>query len=290
MNLSTTAPRTKDWFIKRFNRFMGYSVLILVTVFLAAPVFFMVVASLKVDSEYLTYPIKIFPSVPQWNNYRLVFTMTPFAKIALRTGALAITYALIITGISSMCGYAFARYRVPGSSRLFSLVISMLIVPGIVLTIPQFILFARLKLTNTYWPWYLWAITGSPFFIFMFRQFFLGFPREIEEAAEVDGCGPFRIFWQIFLPNSKPVLATVMIFAFNNVWGDYLTPLIYLNFSKTLLGVALAGAFKDPVGNDLKTVSLAASVIYILPMVVVFFFAQKNILQGVVTSGLKGSW
>jgi ABC-type glycerol-3-phosphate transport system permease component len=122
----------------------------------------------------------------------------------------------------------------------------------------------------------------------MFRQFFLGFPKEIEEAAEVDGCGPFRIFWQIFLPNSKPVIATVMIFAFNGVWGDYLTPLIYLNFNKTLLGVALAGAFKDPVGNELKTISLAASVIYIIPMVVIFFFAQKNILQGVVTSGLKG--
>jgi ABC-type glycerol-3-phosphate transport system permease component len=288
MNLSTTAPRTKDWFIKRFNRFMGYSVLILVTVFLAAPVFFMLVASVKVDAEYMTYPITVFPSVPQWENYRLVFSMTPFAKIALRTGMLAISTAVITTFISSMCGYAFARYRVPGSSRLFSVVISLLIVPGIVLLIPQFILFARLKLTNTYWPWYLGALTGSPFFIFMFRQFFLGFPIEIEEAAEVDGCGPFRIFWQIFLPNSKPVIATVMIFAFNGVWGDYLTPLIYLSVNKTLLGVALAGAFKNPQGADLKTVSLAASVIYILPMIVIFFFAQKSILQGVVTSGLKG--
>jgi ABC-type glycerol-3-phosphate transport system permease component len=145
-----------------------------------------------------------------------------------------------------------------------------------------------LKLTNTYWPWILAALGGTPFYIFLFRQFFLGFPKELEEAAEVDGCGPFRIYWQIFLPNSKPVFATVMIFAIVAVWSDYLTPLIYLSANKTLLGVALAKAFKNPQGFDLKTVSLAASTLYIIPLIIVFFFAQKYILKGVVTSGLKG--
>ncbi len=278
----------KGWFLKRFNRGMGYTTLIITSLFLIAPVFFMVIASFKQDAEYMRYPIVIFPNEWQWSNYSLVFTMTPFAKIALRTGLLAISTAVISAISSSLSGYAFARYKVPGSKQLFSVVIATLIVPGIVTLIPQFIIYARIHLTNTFWPWYIGAVTGSPFFIFMFRQFFLGFPKELEEAAEVDGCGPFRIYWQIFMPNAKPVIATVIIFAVIGVWGDYLMPLIYLSSNKTLLGVALASAFKNPQGVELYTVSLAASVIYIIPLVIVFFFAQKYILQGVVTSGLKG--
>ena len=274
---------------KRVNRFLAYSLLILTSLILIAPVFFMVISSLKVDAEYLTYPIRVFPTTPQWQNYQQVFTMTPFVQVALRTAILALSTATISAFISSLVGFAFARYSdVNGNKQLFGLVVAMLIVPFIVILIPQFILYARLKLTNTYWPWILGALAGSPYNIFMFRQFFLGFPKELEDAAEIDGCGPFQIYWKIFLPNSKPVIATVMIFGFMYVWGDYLMPALYLNASKTLLGVTLATAFKNPQGFDLKTVSLAASVIYILPMIIVFFFGQKHILKGVVTSGLKG--
>ena len=278
----------KGWLQKRFGRVFGYSILILTSLFLISPVFFMTVASFKFDEEYMAYPIVVFPEIWRWENYSLIFELTPFAKIALRTGVLAVGTATINALVSSMVGYAFARYKVRGSSQLFGIVVAMLIVPYIVLLIPTFIIFARLKLTNTYWPWILGALGGSPFYIFMFRQFFLGFPRELEEAAEVDGCGPFRIFLQIFLPNAKPVFATVMIFAIIGVWGDYLMARIYLSSSKTLLGVALATAFKDPQGNTMDTVTLAASVLYIIPLIVVFFFGQKYILQGVVTSGLKG--
>jgi multiple sugar transport system permease protein len=275
--------------LKRINRGFGYSTLIITSVFLIAPVFFLLIASFKQDAEYMSYPIVIFPDNWQWENYRLVFTMTPFAKIAMRTGLIAISTAVISAFSSSLSGYAFARYKdVKGNKKLFSVVIATLIVPGIVTLIPQFIIYARLHLTNTYWPWYIGAVTGSPFYIFMFRQFFIGFPKELEEAAEVDGCSPLRIYWQIFMPNAKPVIATVIIFAVIGVWGDYLTPLIYLSSKKTLLGVALASAFKNPQGIELYTVSLAASVIYIIPLILVFFFAQKYILQGVVTSGLKG--
>jgi ABC-type glycerol-3-phosphate transport system permease component len=274
--------------MKRINRFLGYSLLILTSLILIAPVFFMVVSSLKIDAEYLSYPIRVFPTVPQWQNYRLVFEMTAFAEVALRTGVLALSVAILSALTSSMIGYAFARYNVPGSKQLFVLVIAMLILPFIVILIPQFIVYAKIKLTNTYWPWILGALAGSPFNIFLFRQFFLNFPKELEDAAEIDGCNPFQIYSQIFLPNAKPAIATVMIFTFMGVWGDYLAPSIYLNANKTLLGVTLATAFKNPQGFDLKTISLAASVLYILPMIIVFFFAQKHILKGVVTSGLKG--
>ena len=278
----------RGFIMKRVNRSFGYSILILTSLILIAPVFFMVVSSFKVDAEYLSYPIRIFPKVPQWQNYRLVFVMTDFAEVALRTALLAISVAAISAFISSMVGYAFARYNVPGNRQLFGLVIAMLILPFIVILIPQFIVYDKLKLTNTYWPWILGALAGSPFNIFLFRQFFLNFPKELEDAAEIDGCNPFQIYSQIFLPNAKPAIATVMIFTFMGVWGDYLMPAIYLNASKTLLGVTLASAFKNPQGAELKTISLAASVLYILPMIIVFFFAQKHILKGVVTSGLKG--
>jgi multiple sugar transport system permease protein len=278
----------RGWLQKRLGRVFGYAMLILTSLFLISPVFFMSIASFKLDEEYMKYPIVVFPEIWHWENYSTIFELTPFAQIALRTGLLAVGTAALTALVSSLVGYAFARYNVPGSSQLFGIVVAMLIVPFIVILIPQFMIYARLKLTNTYWPWILGALGGTPFYIFMFRQFFLGFPRELEEAAEVDGCGPFRIFLQIFLPNAKPVIATVMIFAIIGVWGDYLTPSIYLSANKTLLGVALATAFKDPAGNSMQTVSLAASVLYIIPLILVFFFGQKYILQGVVTSGLKG--
>jgi ABC-type glycerol-3-phosphate transport system permease component len=236
----------------------------------------------------MTYPIQLFAKVPQWANYQKVFILTPFLEIAWRTFLLGVSTAAISTFISAMGGYAFARYQVPGSKQLFSVIIAMLLLPYIVMLIPQFIMYAQLKLTNTYWPWFLGALGGSSGTIFMFRQFFFGFPKELEEAAEVDGAGPWRVFLQIFLPNAKPVLATAMIFGFNGVWGDYLTPLLLLNDDKTLLGVKMTKAFVNPHGAAYQTITMAANVIYILPLIVVFFFAQKYILRGVVTSGLKG--
>jgi multiple sugar transport system permease protein len=153
------------------------------------------------------------------------------------------------------------------------------------------VIFAKLGLTNSYWPWFLWGISASPFHIFLFRQFFTGIPKELEDAAEVDGAAPFRIFWQIFLPNAKAALATSFILNFVGVWGDWLAPVIYLDDSKTTLAVKLATATYsnpgDPTGQILVTLTLAAAVIYTIPPVIMFFIAQKNIMEGIVTTGLK---
>jgi ABC-type glycerol-3-phosphate transport system permease component len=154
--------------------------------------------------------------------------------------------------------------------------------------IPQFIVFSRLKLTGTYWPWVLWGLSGSASFIFLFRQFFLSFPRDLEDAAEVDGCNPLRIYWQVFLPNAKPALATAFIGGFVWVWGDWLTPVIYLTTANTTVAVKVASGYVNPQGFSLITVTLAASIIYTLPLIVMFFLGQRYILEGVVTSGLKG--
>jgi multiple sugar transport system permease protein len=284
----TMDMQNKGLLQKRLSNFGGYVILIIVTILITLPIVALIIGSFKQDADLIAYPIRILPKKYMWDNYIKVFQMTPFLKVATRTFLLSFGCSVIVTFISSMVGYGFARFNVPGNKQLFYVVIALLIVPGIITLIPQFLVFARLKMTNTYWPWILGALGGSPFFIFLFRQFFLTFPKELEEAAEVDGCNVLRIFLQIFLPNAKPILATVMFFAFLGYWGDYLMPLIYLNDEKTLLGVKLANGFINPKGIRLVTISLAANVYYILPMVIVFFIAQKNILKGVITSGLKG--
>jgi ABC-type glycerol-3-phosphate transport system permease component len=144
-----------------------------------------------------------------------------------------------------------------------------------------------MKIVNTYWPWFLWGLAGSAPQIFLFRQFFAAFPVELEDAAAVDGCSPFRTFWQIFLPNAKPVLAVATLFAFQWVWGDYFDQALLLSEDKATLAMKLASSFTDPHGNTLVTVTIAAIVIYIMPLVVAYFVSQRQIVKGIVMTGMK---
>jgi ABC-type glycerol-3-phosphate transport system permease component len=280
----------EGWLAKRVNLALGYGILLVTGLFLFIPIFFLLVNSLKNpdDSEFVTWPVRVFPAVPHWENFLQIFNRTNFGPIAGRTFLIAIGFALISTFMTALAGYGFARYQVPGSKRLYSIVIAMMFVPGMVLTIPQFIIFARLHLTNTYWPWLIWALVPGSVGIFLFRQFFMNFPKELEEAAEMDGASPWRIFLQIFLPNAKPVLSVSMIWNFSWVWGDYLTPLLFLSGEKTLLPVALQTAFLRPHSGSYVILTLAGNVIYCLPLIIAFFLAQKYILKGIVTTGLKG--
>ena len=280
--------RGDGWLFKQISRAMGYGILILTALFLFIPVFFLLVNALKMDSEFNTWPPKIFPSIPQWSNFVEIFQVTNFGQVAGRTFLLATMNAVVGTFVTSMVGYAFARYKVPGSKQLFSIVIAMMFIPGMIFTIPQFIIFARLHLTNTYWPWLIWSLLTGSVGIFLFRQFFMNFPQELEEAAEIDGAGHARIFFQIFLPNAKPVMAVSAIWGFSQVWSDYTMPLLFLDNQKTLLSVILQNSFIRPSGQAYLTLTLAANVIYMLPLIIAFFLAQKYILKGIVTSGLKG--
>jgi multiple sugar transport system permease protein len=267
---------------------LRYGPLSLAAVVFSLPVFWLLVTSLKRGSEFSATPLRILPEAPQWSNYQLAVTLADFPRFAWNSFFLASTYTVLVVATSALVGYGFARHRGPGRDRLFVLVLATMMVPNIVLFVPQFVLFARLELTNTYWPWILWALGASPFHVFLFRQFFLGFPKELEDAAEVDGAGPLRIFWQIFLPNSAPVLAASAIFAFLWVWSDYLYPILLLNDANTTLAVKLATAYRDPQGNPLQTVTMAGVVLYALPLVLVFFGAQRFIIRGIVTTGIRG--
>jgi len=267
---------------------LTYLILGLAAILILMPEIWLLVTSLKKNTEYLSPQFTLLPAVPQWDNYVHVFTMIPFLNYVRNSLVLGVTFTILCVTSSSLAGYAFARLRAPGRNMFFWIVIALLMIPAIVTVIPQFVIFSRIGLSGNYWPWILWGIGGSPFHIFLFRQFFTAFPRELEEAAELDGCGPFRIFREIFLPNAKPVLATSAILNFMWVWGDWFNPIIFLSDANTTLAAKLGYAYVTPQGQQLTPIVLAACVLYVLVPVAIFFLGQKYILQGIVTSGLKG--
>jgi ABC-type glycerol-3-phosphate transport system permease component len=288
---TNTAVARRDRATKRLRNGLSYVILYGVALVISTPVIWMLLSSFKSESEYTSYPPVLIPNPVRWDNYFNAVTWIPYFQFAWNSTLLAGVFSILTVVTSAMVGFAFARLDAPGKSRLFGIVVSLLMVPAIVTIIPQFVIFARIGITNTYWPWILWGLAASPFHIFLFRQFFTAIPKELEDAAEVDGAAPFRIFWQIFLPNAKPALATSFILNFVYVWGDWLAPIIYLSDAKTTLAVKLAAPTYTAPGNVsgyvFVTITLAAAVLYTIPPVIMFFFAQKNIMEGVVTSGLK---
>lgn len=267
---------------------LTFILLSVIAVIITIPVIWLVLTSLKSQDEYISETLQVLPRPPQWENYVLALTMIDFTRYARNSVFLSVMFATLTVATSSMAGYAFARIPAAGKSKIFPIVVALILIPGSIYIIPQFILFSQLRLVNSYWPWVLWAFGASPFHIFLFRQFFMAFPAELEEAAEVDGARTARVFLQIVLPNSYPALATSFILNFLYVWGDWVLPLLYLTESNMVLPVKLINAYVNPQGYPIVPPTLAASVLYILPPIIMFFIVQKYIMQGVVTSGLKG--
>ncbi len=272
---------------RRLNWLLLYGILIFWVTLLMLPVIWLLVSSFKTDAELISYPPRFFPKVWRFSNYVDVIAKYRFLTYAGRTIYLATMFMVTNVASCSLAGYAFARIQAPGRAYLFILMLASIMVPGIVTLIPQFVLYTRMKIINTYWPWFLWGLAGNGYQIFLFRQFFASFPVELEDAAAVDGCSPFRTYWQIFLPNAKPVLAVTGLFAFQWVWGDYFNQALLLTERKATLAMKLANAFVDPRGNPLVTITIAAIVIYVLPMIIVYFLGQRQIVEGIVTTGVK---
>lgn len=267
-----------------------HTILVITAIIVLIPIFWLVISSLKKESDLISETgLLLFSNPIQWENYIKAFTEIDYLKFARNSAFLAGMSATITMITSAMAGYAFARIKAFGREFLFSIVVVLILIPVGVYMIPQFILFSNLKIINTYWPWFLLAVGGSPFYIFLFRQYFRGFPKELEEAAEIDGANFFRIFVQIILPNAKALMATVFILQFLFIWSDFLMPVLYLSNENTTLAAILAGsAYLNPQGYPVQTLKLAGSAIYMLPPLLIFLFAQKYIMQGMVTSGLKG--
>lgn len=283
-----SAPRGGTTSLLRFARGAAiHAVLVIAAIVVMVPLFWTLSTSLKDPGDIFQYPPAWWPDPIVFRNYYEAMTIIPFHVYFLNT--------VIITGASlvgqlvscSLVAYSFARLRWPGRDTLFILMLATMMLPRQVTLIPQFILFRYLGWIDTWWPLIVPSFFGVPFFIFLLRQFFMGIPRDLDDAARLDGASNFRIFWEIILPLSKPVLAAVAIFSFQFTWNDFFEPLIYLH-SSDLFTVSLALRFFQGSYGTQWHLLMAASVVAMAPMIILFFFAQRYFIQGIVVSGVKG--
>ncbi len=265
-----------------------YLVLIVLACVFIGPFLWLFDIALKQPAELSTFPVEFLPAHWYWDNFVQAFTSINFLAYTGNSIMLSGMYAILVTLSSALVGFGFSRLRAPGKRALFLIMLSTMMLPNIVTLLPTYMLFAQFNMINTYWPWVFWGLMSSPFLVFLFRQFFSSIPGELEEAAILDGCGYGRIFWRIFLPLAIPAMVTAFLISFTNVWGDYLTPLLLLSPDNTTLSVAMTAGYIDPHGNPLITVQAAGALFYVIPEVVLFFFAQRYFVRGIVTSGLKG--
>ncbi len=269
-----------------------YLLAILLCITFGYPFFYTVSSSLKAPSEIYLFPPSLLPAVPQWNNYVRVLSEYPYATWFMNTMFITVVATLGTVLSASFVAYSFARFSYRGRDGLFLLTLATMMLPAQVTLIPQFILFWQIGWLDTFYP--LWVpawFGGAAFFIFLIRQFMMSLPRELDEAALIDGASRFRIYWNILLPLCKPVLATAAIISFMAEWNRFIEPIIYLNTpTKFTLSVGIS-FFKqnaDSTSEILQHILMAAAVMMIAPTLVVFFAAQKYFVQGIAMSGIKG--
>ena len=266
-----------------------YLFLSVFTVAVLMPLFWLVLSSLKTQQEMVTYPPVFLPVKFQFGNYLLALTKIRYFRYLWNTIFLSMIYTLPGMASASIFAYAFARFKVPGKNFLFSIVLVVLMIPPVSVLLPEYVFFAKLKLVGTYNIWLLWGLGANPLFIYLLRQFFSYFPREMEEAAIIDGCSRIGVLFRIFLPLSKPALITVFILSFFWVYGDFMGPVIFLSGQNTTLPVAMANGYVVRNGILQVSVLLSGIVIYIIPVLLIFIFGQKYYIRGLLSSsGMKG--
>jgi ABC-type glycerol-3-phosphate transport system permease component len=275
------------------QKLLTYVVLILGSLIFLIPFYFIINGSLKTEADveagnFISPPTSWHDI--HWQNYPR--SLAP-DKMDFRP-ALANTIVITVMCVAgqifscSLVGFGFARFQFRGRSLLFMLMLSTMMLPTQVTMIPVFILFRYLHMIDTFWPLIIPAWLASPFFVFMFRQFFSQIPEDLVEAARIDGAGNWRIYWRLMLPLSGPVIAIVAIYTFMGTWNDFLNPLIYLNSpGKRTIALAL-NAFKGQYGYSDAQLMMAASVVCLLPCVILFFACQRYFVESVAMTGLKG--
>ncbi len=268
---------------------ISYLLLCAVSAVILIPLFWMLSTSLKKQMDVYIFPPVWIPRPPQWGNYLTVLTNFNFPLYALNTAFITVS-VIVGTLIScSMAGYGFARLRAPGRNLIFLILLATMMLPYTVVMIPVFVLFKDLRWLDTFKPLIVPAFFGNVFYIFLLRQFFMTISSELEDAARIDGCSSLQIYYRIMLPLAQPALLAVAVFTFVDAWNDFMGPLIYLS-SEGKRTIALALAFyqgSTRVGPQLHLL-MAASFMAVAPCIIVFYFAQRHFIQGIVFTGVKG--
>ena len=277
---------------RAFQRGILYLLTFILVIIFGFPLYWMINVSLMTQFEAFAFPPLLYPRSWQWQNYVEMFTRVPLAQWFYNTIVIAIFQVAGSTASSMVVGYAFGRFRFPGRDALFMITLGTMMFPSQITLIPQFVLFHRLGWINTFNPLIVPAFFGGGAFnIFLMRQFIMQLPRDLDEAALIDGAGYLRIFFSILAPLLKPVVATVAIIRFMGSWNDFMGPLIYLQ-SNRLFTLAVGLRFWDtqPVLGEVSLTHLmmAMCMIMTMPCVILFFLAQRVFVRGIVMSGIKG--
>ena len=289
INLKASAkPTVKATSAEPLWRLLIWLLLISGSSIMMLPFLWLVISSVKPQEQIFIFPPEWIPREFRWQNYIEALVYKPFYRFILNTLLIAVANQIAILLTASFCGYGFARIAFPGRDFWFGIVMATLMVPYIVLMVPQFIIFTKLGWIDTYLPLTVpFFFGGGAFNIFLFRQFFRSLPEELADAGRIDGNSEFGVYWRIMLPLCKPALATVAVFTFLSTWNDFLAPLLYLR-SDYNFTVALGLATFRSVMNTRWDLLMAASTAMIAPIILLFFFAQRYFVEGMVLSGLKG--
>ncbi|WP_054026029.1 carbohydrate ABC transporter permease [Bacillus sp. FJAT-28004] len=274
----------------KLSQIIGFLILLAVTITMLSPVWFMLSTSLKTTKEMLMFPPTIIPKVFAWENFSELFTNTDIKFGQQYKNSLIVGIFTVIGTVlsSSFVAFGFARYKGKGSGLMFMLVLSTLMLPYPAIMIPQFLLFMNLGLHDSLLPLILPAFFGSAYMIFLLRQFFSTLPDELYNAGRIDGCSEFRLYWNITLPLAGPALATVAIFSFIWSWNDLLSPVLYLDSQENFtLPVGMAAMLSSKFRLAPWNLLMAASILSVLPIIVLFAVAQKRFVEGIVLTGIK---
>ena len=274
---------------KKGHKFFAYLGVILVAILVILPFFWMVVSAFKSQRELFAYPPTFFPKVWKVENFIEAASRgsISFWQMFLNTMKIAVPSTIFNIIFSSLAGYAFARLKFPFRDTIFMCFIAAMMVPFAITLIPRFLMFKDFGFYDTYVPLIVPVMFGTPFPIFLTRQFFMTLPKELEEAAIMDGCSHFRIWAQIFMPLCKPIIATLSVFQFQSSYNDFMGPVIYIaSDAKFTVQMGLS-SFRNSFTSRYDLI-MAGSILALIPVMILFVCCQKYIVRGIAMSGMKG--
>jgi len=273
--------------------YVTYVLLGLGAAIVLVPFWWMVKTSLTAQTRLFDFPPQLFPDPVVWRNYIEAWNALPVSFTRFTANTIFITVLAMTAEIftCSLVAYGFARFRFPGRNFLFILMLSTMMLPGVVTLVPTFILWRELKLIDTYDPivlgaWFAWG----PSYIFLLRQFFLSLPREIEEAARLDGANTFQIYWHIMLPLVKPALLAIAVLSFIGNWNNFMGPLIYLNSGEKYPLIMALKFFEQSLSKEapLFHYMMAMTTMMSVPLLALYFFMQRTLIEGITAGAVKG--
>jgi ABC-type glycerol-3-phosphate transport system permease component len=286
-------PRSKASGAQVVGATLKYTILIVLTGTWLFPFYWMFTSAIKNDSQVYTIPPVLIPIPAYWNNFIDAWTLYNFNQYAINS---VFRYCIPVTIFtlfsSSVVAYGFSRLKWPGRDFLFFLCLATIMIPWQVTIVPLFITYKNLGWINTYLPLIVPGLFGHPFFIFLLRQFFMGIPEDLSDAARMDGASEFGILMRVFIPLAVPALSVVALFRFLWAWNDYIGPLVFLNQQELYplaLGIATLRNNVSATGANALAYPylMAVSTIVVLPVIILFFLAQRTFIEGISTTGVK---